>query len=54
MWLGHARSLTDRYASQLRDDVAYRQEWCEKAGLGFELGYLGYKTSTQIDLVKAA
>jgi len=21
----------------------YRKEWCEKAGVGFELGELGYK-----------
>lgn len=35
LWLGHAQGLTDRYAAQLRDDLAYRQEWCERAGLGF-------------------
>jgi integrase len=35
LWLGHAQSLTDRYALQLRDDVAYRQEWAERVGLGF-------------------
>ena len=26
-------------AAQLRYDETYRREWCEKAGLGFELGY---------------
>jgi hypothetical protein len=31
------------YAAQLRYDVTYRREWCERAGLGFELGELGYK-----------
>jgi hypothetical protein len=25
----------------------YRREWCEKAGLGFELGELGYKSEEQ-------
>jgi integrase len=54
LWLGHARSLTDRYAEQLAEDVAYRQEWCENAGLGFDMGYKGYKNSTQIKLEKAA
>lgn len=54
LWLGHARSLTDLYASQLRDDVVYRQEWCERAGLGFEIGYLGYKKVVQIDAARVA
>lgn len=35
LWLGHACTLTDRYASQLREDEQYRREWCEHAGLGF-------------------
>jgi integrase len=43
LWLGHSQDLTDRYAAQLYEDVAYRREWCERAGLGFELGELGYK-----------
>jgi integrase/recombinase XerD len=29
-------------------DVAYRREWCERAGLGFELGELGYKLGAPI------
>jgi hypothetical protein len=37
LWLGHAQNLTDRYAAQLRDDVAYRSEWCKRAGLGFSV-----------------
>ena len=36
-WLGHAQNLTDRYAAQLREDVAYRVEWCKRAGLGFSV-----------------
>ena len=35
LWLGHARTLTDRYATQLREDEEYRGEWCAQAGLGF-------------------
>jgi hypothetical protein len=42
-WLGHSQNLMDLYAAQLQYDVAYRREWCETAGLGFELGELGYK-----------
>jgi integrase len=37
LWLGHARTLTDRYATQLREDEQYRGEWCETAGLGFSV-----------------
>jgi len=37
LWLGHARTLTDRYAAQLREDEQYRGEWCETAGLGFSV-----------------
>jgi len=36
------------YAAQLRYDETYRREWCEKAGLGFELGELGYKFESPI------
>lgn len=38
-WLGHNsnRSITDRY-SKLAQNVKLRQEWAEKAGLGFCLG----------------
>ena len=38
MWMGHAhKDLTDQYAEQLREDVEYRREWCDKIGLGFTL-----------------
>jgi hypothetical protein len=37
LWLGHGQNLTDRYAAQLRDDMAYRGEWCKRAGLGFSV-----------------
>jgi hypothetical protein len=48
LWLGHSQNLMDLYAAQLRHDVAYRREWCESAGLGFELGELGYKSGVPI------
>jgi hypothetical protein len=47
-WLGHSQNLVDLYAAQLRYDVAYRREWCERAGFGFELGELGYKLGAPI------
>ena len=38
LWLGHAsKSVTDDYARQLREDLPFRQEWAERAGLGFSL-----------------
>jgi hypothetical protein len=44
LWMGHSQNLMDLYAAQLRLDMAYRREWCDRAGLGFELGELGYKS----------
>jgi integrase len=36
-WMGHARkTVTDRY-SRLSQDVEFRQNWCEKAGVGFQI-----------------
>ena len=43
LWMGHSQNLIDRYPAQLDVDITYRREWCEKTGLGFELGELGYK-----------
>ena len=47
-WLGHSQNLMDLYAAQLQYDVAYRREWCETDGLGFELGESGYKCMAPI------
>ena len=47
-WMGYSQNLMDLYAAQLRIDMAYRREWCEKAGLGLELGELGYKLGAPI------
>jgi len=38
LWLAPLAKI-DLCAAQLRYDETYRREWCEKAGLGFELGY---------------
>jgi integrase len=53
-WLGHARTLTDTYASQLREDETWRQQWAERAGLGFQCGQSGYKNVESIDVAKVA
>ena len=45
--MGHSQNLMDLYAAQLRLDMAYRREWCDRAGLGIELGELGYKSLHQ-------
>jgi integrase len=38
LWLGHAgTSVTDLYARGLAEDVAWRQQWAARAGLGFAL-----------------
>ncbi len=37
-WMGHENpDMSARYGKQLVEDVAYRREWAEKVGLGFEL-----------------
>ena len=42
LWLGHAsKSVTDDYARQLREDLPFRQEWAERARLGFSMSHGG-------------
>ena len=49
LWLGHAsKSVTDDYARQLREDLPFRQEWAERAGLGFSLSQPDNVCSTGI------
>jgi integrase len=54
LWLGHSQNLIDLYAAQLRFDETYRRGWCERAGLGFGLGELGYKLEVPIRPVLVA
>jgi integrase len=56
LWLGHAKeTVTDLYADGLKNDSAWRREWCDKAGLGFSLaGLLGLQNVVQIDAAKVA
>jgi integrase len=53
-WLGHARNLTDNYASQLREDVVFRQQWAETAGLGFSVVSMVSKKVVSINAMKVA
>jgi integrase/recombinase XerD len=56
LWLGHSKeSVTDFYAGGLQNDLAWRQEWCERAGLGFSLdGLLGLQNAVPFVRTKAA
>lgn len=56
LWLGHAKgTVTDLYAGGLQSDHAWRREWCNRAGLGFQLvGYSGLQKLVPIDAAKAA
>jgi integrase len=54
LWLGHARTLTDLYATQLREDVIHRREWCERAGLGFSIVTLLHSDSIAPALARVA
>jgi hypothetical protein len=40
-WVGHASEEVGDLHSKLKDDVSFRQEWAERAGLGFELVHVG-------------
>ena len=62
LWLGHAnKEVTDRYAEQLKEDVEWRKEVAENAGLGFRLptaessvGLLGLPKQQKSQLQKVA
>jgi hypothetical protein len=37
-WMAHEnRDMSTRYAKQLIENIGWRKEWAEKAGLGFKL-----------------
>jgi integrase len=54
LWLGHARPLTDRYATQLREDELYRGEWCSRAGLGFSVCTLSQMNVVEMKVARSA
>jgi integrase len=54
LWLGHSPTLTDRYATQLREDEQYRSEWSERTGLGFPVVTLFHANVVPIEAAKVA
>jgi integrase len=59
-WMGHAnKSVTDKYADQLKEDVEWRKGVTEKIDLGFSLpklpvGQLGQPNRQKSEIAKAA
>ena len=53
-WMGHAPEEVGDLYSKLKDDVSFRQEWAERAGLGFELVHVGTQNAGGIKIVKVA
>jgi integrase len=62
-WIGHAnKDVTDKYATQLKEDVEWRKDVAEKTGLGFALpasietsvGQLGQPEAARSEKAKAA
>ena len=39
--MGHAAEEVGDLYSKLKEDVAFRQQWAERIGLGFELVHIG-------------
>ena len=55
LWVGHASgSLTEEYAKQVREDLPFRQESCERAGLGFKLETSPMHPSTEVEMLAAS
>jgi integrase len=53
-WMGHAPEEVGDLYSKLKDDVSFRQEWAERAGLGFELVHVGPQNAGAIQIVRVA
>ena len=55
LWLGHSKStVTDLYPGGLTKDLAWRREWCDRVGLGFQLGYVRLQNVVPLDSEKIA
>jgi integrase len=46
-WMGHAPEEVGDLYSKLKDDVSFRHEWAERAGLGFELVHVGPQNAVE-------
>jgi integrase len=53
-WMGHAAEEVGDLYSKLKDDVAFRQEWAERIGLGFELVHKSPQNAAAILSAKVA
>jgi integrase len=53
-WMGHAPEEVGDLYSKLKDDVAFRQEWAERAGLGFELVHVGTQNAGAVIAMRVA
>jgi len=53
-WMGHASEEVGDLYSKLKEDVAFRQEWAERIGLGFELVHNGPQTALSMKSEKVA
>ena len=53
-WMGHAPEGVGDLYSKLKDDAAFRQEWAERIGLGFELVHVGTQTEVATKTQKVA
>jgi integrase len=53
-WMGHAPEEVGDLYSKLKEDVAFRHEWAERIGLGFELVHNGPQNTEELKKEKVA
>lgn len=53
-WMGHAAEEVGDLYSKLKEDVAFRQEWAERIGLGFQLVHIGPQNVATIKTERVA
>lgn len=54
IWLGHASEEVGDLYSKLKEDFAFRQQWAERIGLGFELVHNGPQNVASAERQKVA
>jgi hypothetical protein len=52
--MGHASEEVGDLYSKLKEDVAFRQQWAERIGLGFELVHNGPQNAKELKTEKVA
>jgi integrase len=53
-WMGHAPQEVGDLYSKLKEDVAFRQIWVERTGLGFELVHVGPQNAAAVETATVA